>query len=357
MLYRRGKTWWLRFEHAGERQYFSTGETDRGAAEKKARKIRVDFDDRAGPGGRQAGVRLDALEALDLERVERKGLDGRALTIEELWRPLYRHLGGPGRDVTTMQTQEIAAYEGARRAEDVRGQTIRREVGALRRGMRLAVRDRVLYFDPIRWGELDEIESDPPNEAQASKEWNAVEIGRVLGKLSAKAKTAGIGDLCRFIQLTGLRLEEVRRFRATWIRGKMLHVPAIDGAKTGETGARSFPIGTEAMRLAAKRPKFKIGKPNKALALASSRAGFDRVLTPRDLRAWAITQAARVDLLGAQRLAGHTSIATTSRYLHAGKDAIKTAAQAIEAAAGRRHRGGDRRRRKAKKPRRSNARP
>ena len=115
--------------------------------------------------------------------------------------------------------EEAAAYEGLRRedrsprGEPIRGQTIRRERQALRRGLRLALRARLVHHDPIEWAQLEEIGSDPPDERQASKEWTAAQIARVLSKLSAKAKRAGIPELCRFVQLTGLRLEELRRYR------------------------------------------------------------------------------------------------------------------------------------------------
>lgn len=347
MLYKRGRIWWTEFEHAGARHRLSTGETDSRRAAKKARRLRVEVEDETGPGGRQRGVALDLLEALDLERVEQMGLKGRDRTIKELWAPLLRHLGAR-RDITELRVSDIDLYEGARRAEGVRGQTIRREVQALVRGLRLAKRAqppliRVLPFDP---DDLRTITSDPPLPAQQAKEWAALEIAKVLDRLSKKAVTAGIRDQMRLVQLTGLRLAELKRLRPSWVvRGK-LHVPAIAGAKTKRP--RDLPLTPEAKAIIRKWAKkardrkpddhdprlFARGKPNKALADASERARMAAVLTPRDIRAWYITHAGRHDPAAAQRLAGHTSIATTNRYLHADSRRILAAARAAAEAAG-----------------------
>lgn len=339
MLYKRGRIWWTEFEHAGERYRLTTGQTNPRAAAKRARAIRVEVESDAGPGGRQQGVALELLESLDIERVEQLGLgEDRTATIKEVWAPVLRLLG-PRADVYGLTVSTMDEYEGRRRAEEVRGQTIRREVQAVVRGLRLAKRAgtiRALPFDP---DDLRKITSDPPLPAQQAKEWAALEITKVLDRLSKKAVTAGIRDQMRLVQLTGLRLTELKRLRASWIiRGKM-QVPAIAGAKTKRP--RELPLTPEAKGIIKKwakkvevgAPLFARGKPNKALADASRRARMAAVLTPRDIRAWYITHAGKSDPAAAQRLAGHTSIATTNRYLHADSKRILAAARAAAEAA------------------------
>jgi len=332
VLYRRGRTWWVKFVHAGVRYRLSTGEADRRRAEAQGRRIRVEVETSAGPGGRPVGLALRVLRALDLERVEQQRLgDVRARTIRGLWAPLLRLLG-ERRDVGVLRLTDLDTYEGARRGEGVRGQTIRREVQTLVRGLGLAKRTRAIRALPFDPEDLRQIDSDAPKPQQQSKLWSADEIARILGALSKRAVTAGWRDRLRIIQLTGLRLEELRRLNpAAWVRGDELFVPA-SGAKT-ITGARAIPLPPEALAILARWRPVR-GKPNVALALASHRAGVHAVLTPRDLRSWFLTQAGRADPRAAQLLAGHTSIATTTRYLHADSERVRAAARAAAEAAG-----------------------
>lgn len=338
--------YWYRFKHRGQLERGPTGQRHRTAAEKAAREARVEIERTAGPPGRRRGLALEVLEALDIKRVQDKGFrEARERDIEGLWSPMFRLLGGPARDVTTLTEAELEAYEGTRRREDngrggkVRGQTIRRERQALKRAIARAVRDKLIRRSPIDWSALDEIDSDEPDERQASKPWTAAEIRTVRKHLSRKAVKAGILDLMEFADLTGLRLEEIARYeRAVWLRGRDLHVPPA-GAKTGKP--RVVPLKRRALTLAKKWPRFEIGKPNKALLLACVKAGLavvdergrlvsGKVLTPRDLRAHRITEWAKKSLIAAQRLAGHTSVATTSRYLHPDADLIRRTALAGE---------------------------
>lgn len=327
-IYKRpgSRFWWTKFEHAGEPHRYSTGQIDRRKAAKEARRLRVEVEARVGPGGRQVGLALEYLEALDLKRAADKGMGKRrAETLEDQWAHLFEHLGGDRRDVSTLHTADVPDYEGARRSEGARGQTIRREVQTLKRGIRLAVSAGRLSTSPIDWEAVDRIESDPPLETQVSKEWSKRDIRRVLANLSTKAVTARYRQGLRFAQLTGLRYEELRRYeRSTWLNGRSLQVPAIAGSKTQD--AREIFLGPEALKLARAHEHFRMSRPHHALKLASKRAGFTAVLTPRDLRAFFITQVAKIDLLAAQRLAGHQSIATTSKYLHLDKPSIRRAA-------------------------------
>ncbi len=273
-----------------------------------------------------------------MERVEQMGLSNEQVrAISERWAPLLALLGS-ARDITALRLADIDAYEGKRRAAGVRGQTIRREVQALVRCLRLAKRAGTISRMPFDPDDLRDIASDPPLPSQQAKEWSALEIAKVLSKLSRKAVTAGIRDQMRLIQLTGLRFTELKRLRWAWVHGRLLVVPAIGGSKTKKP--RTVPLSVEALAIIKRwrrddgEPLFARGKPNLALKQASARAKMGAVLTPRDLRAFFITHAGKRDPRAAQALAGHTSIATTSRYLHADKGRILRAARlAADAAA------------------------
>lgn len=331
MLYRRGAVWWTKFKHNGETVRFSTACSDPKRAATEARRLRVDHE-QANPY-HSAGVVLEDLEQIHIRALKDKGRSAlRIKDIENLWRNLRAHLGGNGRDAMTLTAADIQSYEGLRRGQKIRGQTIRREIQALRKSLKLASRDGLIRRMPLDFDELDNIESDAPLARQASKPRSEAEIRKVLGKLSVKAKTAGYDKMLRFLRLTGLRLEEFRRFEPSWIRSAaVLAVPTI-ATKTGRVTqvGRTLPLTKEAHAIAKRwGAQFRRKKFNHALWLASSAAKVSPPLTPRDLRATYLTEMARHDPVVAQRLGGHKSLATTSRYVKLAEKEALTAGAAI----------------------------
>jgi len=339
-LYKRGRIWWVKFDHKGKRYYLTTGETHRRRAEQKAREIRVEVEKQAGPPGQRRGVRLCVLEALDLARVDQEDLGpARRRTVEGLWRPLLR-LMGPGLDVCAMTPGTVREYVATRRqethnGEKVRGQTIRREVQALARALKIAKRDRVIASLPFDLDDLPRIKSDPKKRAQRGKLWRLEQIEAVLSSLSSKAITAGHLDRCRLIMLTGLRLEELHRLQKSWVVPTMggpvpalLHIPE-ECATWGRP--RTVPLCLEALDIIDRRVPFVRRKPNKSLALASEKAGLNGVLTPRDLRTFYLSHAVRLsgDPVAVQALGGHTTLATTGLYLKADQDRAVDAGAAV----------------------------
>src|SRR5574343_271675 len=341
MLFKRGNIWWTQFKHQGQRHRVSTGCTDFKAATVEARRIRVKLDEEHGPGGCSPGVTLAVLEELHVQRCRQKGLgDRRVETIENLWANLERHLG-EFREVSDLKSQDIAEYEGKRRSETyrgehIRGQTIRREVQALRLGLKLAKRNGLIERYPFDWDDLDNIESDSPSVRQEAKARTMDEIERVLAKFSVKAKTAGHKEILRFILATGLRMEEFRRCNESWVKlapkdseaFAFLCIPA-DCSKTGT--ARTIPLQKVSVNTIKKWAEtFPKKDLNKALWLASSLAGVSPPLTPRDLRATYLTAVATCDPLAAQKLGGHSNLATTGLYLDA--ETARTMRAGIQAA-------------------------
>jgi site-specific recombinase XerC len=275
---------------------------------------------------------MAALAGLHIEHLERRGRDElRIATVENLWRNLERHLGATT-DVMTLTASHLERYEGQRRAETyhgehTRGQTIRRERQALRKGLRLAKRDGLIRCMPFDWDDLDDIESDDAKVEQEAKVRELADINKALGALSQKAVTAGYDRMLRFILWTGLRLEEFRRFEPSWIkpapkpvRGQpkiaaMLDVPA-SAAKIGDP--RTLPLLASGLAVAKKwGHRFAGRKFNHALKLACIKAKVSPVVTPRDLRATYLDLAARHDPVAAQKLGGHRNISTTGLYLSA----------------------------------------
>lgn len=325
MLYRRGDVWWLKFSHNGKLTYISTGLRDFKEAQAKARDLRYEHDKKHGPGGRASGVPLMYLEVLDLERAESDGLgDRREETLTNIWRHIKAHLGGPKRDASTLTLAELDAYPGKRRKGGAAGQTIRREVQALVRGLRLAKRATALPSMPFDPDDLTTIRTDPKNERTAGKSWSLAEINDIFDALSAKAKTARYPEILRIIMGTGIRIEELRRLDPAWLRpgfGDAAAILAMPATATKGRKPREVPLTKEMASWV--REIFPISptwKPNKGLAIACKELKLPRVLTPRDLRKWYLTQAATTDLLAAQRLAGHANVKTTGVYLESDRE-------------------------------------
>lgn len=343
-----GHPYWYRFRHRGQEHRGSTGCTNTRRAEKETRRIRADIEAQQ-PRGRVRGVPLCVLEELDIKRAARRlgqRVDQRRPTIEGLWRPLYAGLGGQHRDAGTLHLGEVMAYIEGRR-KTVRGQTVKREIEALRRGILEARRHGILRADPVAWELMESIRFDPPNPKTKGKLWPTADIAKVLDNLSRKAVTAGHLDRCRVIMLTGLRLHELHRLTpgmVTLTPGDpwfaVLELPS-EAAKWGH--ARTVPLPEMVVEMLERwaspdRPTyFPTKKPNKSLALASTNAGFSLVLTPRDLRVWYLNAVERVGgATAAQWLGGHTNIATTGLYLKPDQRRALTAAHEVSEKVGTR---------------------
>jgi hypothetical protein len=170
-----------------------------------------------------------------------------------------------------------------------------------------------------------------------------VEFARRLGHLSEDPLGVELDVVA--IDLLPRSPEELDRLRPEWITltpgeswSAVLALPA-EGAKWGRP--RAIPLCAAALELIRAHARegqtavfARAGKPNKALALASERAGYSRTLTPRDLRTWYLNAAERAaGAVLAQRLGGHSSIATTGLYLRADERRAMAAGIAVADAA------------------------
>ena len=317
MLYIRSNTYWCKFKHRGRVHRLTTGVRVESAGAPRAaaaqeQRLRAQAVLDEGPGRSSASdVTLAALEELHVEHLENRGAaELRVSTVRNLWRHLERHLG-EHRDVMTLELRDLDAYEGARRRDGARGQTIRRERQALRRALRLAKRDGLIPMMPLDFDDAERIKSDPKRKSQAAKLWPIETIDAVLEALSSKARAAGHIELCRFVMMTGLRSTELARasaFEVTRLRRggtavALLEVPD-DGAKTAE--ARTLPLSREALVIFNRwRHRFAVADVAHALTRASRKVGLEPGVTLRDMRKFYLSHAARSDLAAAQKLAGH----------------------------------------------------
>lgn len=168
-LYKRGGSsiWWTRFKYGGRTFRRSTGQSNQRSAEKQARKIRVEVEaTEPAPRSGQHRVTIIELSGFDVERATAGGVSAKQIaTLEEHWLHLCRKMGADT-PVDTITYDSIEKFIAAMRGEGYRGQSIRKYVQALKRGMVIAKRRKLLQKVPSEW---PEVRSDPPKETQKGK--------------------------------------------------------------------------------------------------------------------------------------------------------------------------------------------
>ena len=340
MLYRRGTTWWVKFKSNGKRVRRSTGKTARGEAKREALQI-IAAERRATPArspGRGSG-RLITLAAEAEAAAIRRGLsDGEVQATGIIWRNLLDHFGEDTsvRDVTA---EQIAAYEGVRRSKTtrrrvakgkwvetpagIRGQTIRRELGRLRRGMQTALARGWLHALPA----FPKIRKEP---ARAGRKGRVIPIAKALDAISRMPPEAGAEYTVAL--LTNLREAELHRLEASWIEAapKKSGVPAIfrvpaAAAKDREERVIGCPqivldvLGPIAAEIPS-GPLFPRSRwqNRRAIRTASRASGVPFRITLRDMRkTYASIAGASESVAAIGASLGHEDLETTSIYVEA----------------------------------------
>jgi integrase len=322
-LYKRGNVWWCTFQHRGKPVYESTGVRAEGVPSKSAARlveadIRLRLSAERGPGGPTSQAEVGDLEVLHTDKIKALKLgERRVKDVEGIWRHLKAGLG----EYTLVSGLTAAKVEKMEEGWAVRGQTVRKRRQALLRGLKLAVKEGLIPFLPFKPEELEPIRSSRKLATQEGKFRSREVLDLVYGRLSAKAVTAGHRDMLRFVELTGLREGEIQACGSYAVREGLMRVEAT---KVDES--RWLPLTPEAYELWTRwRHRFASADLQHSLARASKKAGVRPGVTLRDLRATFITNLARKNLLAAQKLAGHKSVATTAIYVDAQlEDAIQS---------------------------------
>jgi len=254
--------------------------------------------------------------ALDVDRVLSpaagiRNPEQRVDTLRAIWTPLLRAFGSECA-VESIDSRGLARYVEQRQ---VAGQTVRREVQALLRGLKLA-RAQGLSSHTI---------DDTPRIANAEK--SSLSSGRRLDWSTVDAFCLEIGedlaDQVVFAVLTGLRLTELQRVhRHHIVRTAHGPVLALESSTTKGKKAREVPLLPRALEIAERRavgggPLFDQQSHKKAFRGASARLGLPYAIKLRDLRktfAHSVWEKSG-DVRLVQLLLGHSSISTTERYL------------------------------------------
>jgi site-specific recombinase XerC len=334
--------WWCRFWVANKEYRRSTGETDRRKAEAVERRLRAEAEAAAPPRGTERRtLRLSDLAGLDYERAATAGRREPSLKmIEYQWKTIIGYLGDlPADAINYTVAQRYVAGRRApveveykdkhgktrKRIRKARNQSIRRELVALRRGLKLAIRHGALFRMPQDWPQLEADEVDERREGKLHP-WDV--LLRWLGALRPTAPDAH--DEAWFALLTGLRAKEIKRIEQGWVTKAppgvgvpaLLRLPA-SGTKTRK--ARTIGLTPPALAILHRRVDakphepliFSQGSHKTAYRAAARRIEYKKVITLRDLRATHMTLAIEegADPTAAQAAAGHAQLATTQKYL------------------------------------------
>jgi len=247
----------------------------------------------------------------------------------------WKHLGnffGPDATLADVTYERVRDYEAMRRKKNIRGQSIREEVAALKRAFKIAIRRGLIHRDLEEW---PVIRSDAPHPGRRGKLVPMADLVRVLPRL-----TEALRDELVFAVLTGLRREELCEVRRSWLRkvpeGWVLEVPGV-ASKTGE--ARTVAVPKAALEAFNRRADaiegealFPLQDHRKAIATACRDAEVPR-FTYRDLRTTFATVAqAGADLASVRDAMGHADLTTTNIYLRGQVSGAVTAGKVVEAA-------------------------
>lgn len=338
-LYKRpgSNLWWCRFWIDGQEIRRSTGKE--GLREAKAAEKAIRAELAANPPAPRLpkpspevpakpappAVTLRDMAEADVKRARDNGTtESHAAKLKGLWDVMLRSLP-PEISIASLAEQAfdiLEDYSGQRRAKGVKGQTIRREIAAIKRALTIAHRRGHIAAMPVHW---PVVRSDPLDNQRRGKLRQPEIIKAILDDVGQDVR-----DELMFVALTGLRAAEVKRVTALWVEPcppgspipALLRIPASEAKNRHE---RVVGLPAEALSIIRRRVEiapeaahvFSSKNHKKAVILASRRAGLTAVLTLRDLRHTYATLALQgtSDPVAVQAALGHSDLKTTQRYL------------------------------------------
>lgn len=336
-LYRRPRSphWWYRFQLHGREYRGSTRTGDRRAATVEERRRRAIAEASPSDRGARGSVDVAQLAEWDASRALAEGVaESRAQTLEWIWTPVAAHFGAT--PVHQIDHERITGYVATRRASGVRGQTIRREVQALRRGLGIAKRRGLILTVP----DAPRIRSDAPSPAARGRLHPPAVLAQWIAALPQDAR-----DEVELALRTGLRAAELKRIRAEWVEPApvgaatryVLRVPAAS-AKTrcervvGLTDAAAAIIRRRVEASPDSEHVLSQESHRRAYRTACATIGYAHRIKLRDLRHTFATLAVAGsgDPWAALEALGHRDLRTTSLYQHSTEERAAATAAAAE---------------------------
>lgn len=275
------------------------------------------------------------MAGLDVERASAAGTtpEHQAALVYQ-WSQITRVLGAD-LEPRAITYDLVQRYVATRRAEGALGQTIVREVAALKRATTEAHDRGWLAVTPKRW---PVVRRDPSGEKRTGKLHPPAILAQWMASLPQDARDKAI-----VATLTSLRDAELGRITAQWVEPAppglgveaVLRVPARSVKGRREKLLPLVPAVLEVLRRRATTvgPGAPLlpGNHKRAYATARRVIGYEPTISHRDLRhTWATLAAGAEGVHAARGMLGHASLATTSRYVHATLEGSAAAALAVE---------------------------
>ncbi len=339
----RSPNWWADLHVDGKRFRRSTGQRDRRLAEARARELQAELTaelqapDDAGDAPPDDDLAL--LAGLDVAEAVARGVGERQLhSIRSCWSHVCRILG-PETPPSAVTYDLVVGHLAKRRGEGARGQSIVKEVQALKRGLRIARRRGSLAAIPEEW---PKVRRDPADTRKRGKLHEVAVLSAWLARLEELSPPAR--RQAEVALRTGLRAEELRALSWSWVESApeeagvpaVLRVPAA-AAKTRRERVLGLTPETLVVLHEAREavsgwdvPLF-VGNHRGTFRRACKDLEYPQHITLRDLRHCHATWAAQGtgDAAAAQAALGHTDLRTTQRYLSATLARTASAAVAV----------------------------
>lgn len=310
--------WWYRFKICETEFRATTGTADRRRAESCERQARSYQEAKSPRGGRVEGVTISYLGGLDYERAEANGVTAKRLRdIKKEWVRICTHLGADS-VASAITYESTTSMVAAQRVAGRKGQSIIRDLQALKRGALIAEELGALPFPPKMW---PKVRRDPKSEKHKGKLHPMGVLRGWFDQLDGE-----VYDECRLIVLTGLRPEEAEKAAPGWREqfpelGAFIHVP---GWAAKDRDERYIFLDAEADEIFVRcaegkkhdAPLFSGADHKKARAGACTAIGYPVNITRRDLRAtWSTIALQRTgDATAVMESMGHADLSTTQMY-------------------------------------------
>lgn len=329
---------WVRFSVEGRLVQRSTGTADRREAQTRAAEIEAAERKRGGGSAASSGYgpALSTLAERDLSEASARGVSDASLeTLGIHWRRILHSQTFAAGRADAVTKDAIVAYIQERRADGIRGQTIRKELGILKRALLGAQESGQAFRIPVRW---PVVRSDAKHPTRAGRLIPEDRIRAFLEGLSGELR-----DQFAFALMTGMRAGELFRLRDRWVepapKGSptpwLVRIPDV-ATKTGK--GRVVGCSNAAWAILAGRtgPFVSVFRKDavEATRKAAVLAGIAFVPTLRDCRATHASLAARLtgDPKAAQVALGHSTGTMTDVYLKATTDRALRAGQVVQEA-------------------------